>query len=132
MQLHELPHLIVGVAAGEPAALRRVLGARRSGRYGALWVVLGLLWAGGSLPGALLAGCAWVGVGAGVGVAIGAPVKAWLRLAAWVTPALLAAAALGSWIPGAPRGALIAIAIAGTHALCVRRWRRVEAEIEAA
>ncbi|HTO51976.1 MAG TPA: hypothetical protein VMR50_01210 [Myxococcota bacterium] len=39
---HELPALVMGTALGTPAACRRVLGARRGGRYGFLLALLGL------------------------------------------------------------------------------------------
>jgi hypothetical protein len=36
LELHELPALVLGVARADPAACRRVLGARRGGRAGFL------------------------------------------------------------------------------------------------
>jgi hypothetical protein len=42
VEAHELPALVLGTALGAPAACRRVLGARRGGRYGFVLAAGGL------------------------------------------------------------------------------------------
>ncbi|MFQ5699901.1 MAG: hypothetical protein ACE5IL_16685 [Myxococcota bacterium] len=43
VQAHEIPGLLVGALRGRPEALRRILGARRGGRYGALLLLAAAL-----------------------------------------------------------------------------------------
>ncbi len=94
----EIPGLLAGVLRGDATAQRRVLGARKGGRFG---VVLGLaalvLVSPGWLAGAALAAL-HVALTLGVGFASGrSPVRAHqrLRLSLWAgTPPLLLAAPL--------------------------------------
>ena len=43
IEMHELPGLLRGLVRGEARSQRRILGARRGGRYGVLFTALGLL-----------------------------------------------------------------------------------------
>jgi hypothetical protein len=120
----EIPRLCAGVLRGERAALRRVLGARRAGRIGALAALASLLLAApwsaapalAALHGALALGVGWVTRGTAALLA-----REVLRLSTWPVAPLLLLAALAR--PFAPRSALAALlAILCANALL---WRAV-------
>jgi hypothetical protein len=107
----EVPGLVVGVLKGDPVALRRILGARRGGRFGTLLFAVGLLLA---FP------LRWVVVGAVLQIITVPLLRAWppagaglsfverLRLSLWTTgPALVVAGvALSLWVGGPVPGLL--------------------------
>ncbi len=93
LQLGELPGLALGVLRGEPAAQRRVLGARRGGRYGIAYALAAML---AAVPLQRLAPflvAAGVATLAGWGVRrsrSGLELRAFARLSLWlVSPCLL-------------------------------------------
>lgn len=122
----EIPGLLVGACRGEPVALRRVLGARRSGR-------IGILLCGAALGAAAAPRDWWIVVAAHASLSaltwslfarsVGLRPRAQQRLLLWLLiPALLCAAALrlifgASWLwPVA--------AVAAAHAVLVRHLQR--------
>src|SRR5262245_20774758 len=109
MTAREIPALIVGTALGEPAAARRVLGARYGGRSGFLLAVMGLALAAPSLRAAVAASLAHVALGLGSGLLSrrrgGHTTREVQRLALWtvLTPLGVAALArIAGWSGGVP------------------------------
>lgn len=120
----EIPRLCASVLCGERAALRRVLGARRAGRIGAVGGLIALLFAApwtaapalATLHGALALGVGWV---TRHSAALSA--REVLRLSTWPAAALLLLAALVRLL--APHSAVPALlAILCANALL---WRAV-------
>jgi hypothetical protein len=124
LRVEEIPRLFAGLLRGEPVAMRRILGARRAGRVGALLAALGVL--------------AWLGEPAIFGLAIGQlaialpgaalsrPPLSWLeyqRLSLWLAgAALLAAAPLHAAPALAPHG--VWLLWLGSHLWLWRALRR--------
>ena len=98
LETREVPALVVGTALAEPAAARRVLGARYGGRAGFLLAVAGLALAAPSLRDALLASLAHVVLGLALGLANrrrgGHTTREVQRLALWTVLTPLGVAAL--------------------------------------
>jgi hypothetical protein len=123
----EVPGLALGAARGDPAACRRVLGARRGGRVGVVLALAALALAAPSRRAALAAVALHVGLGLVVGLwnrrIGGHTTKEVQRLALWtvLTPAgvavLLRPFAAGSALP------LAAAVLAGQVLL----WRALAA-----
>jgi len=123
----EVPRLVLGVARGDSAACRRVLGARRGGRLGVVLALAALALAAPSREAALAAAALHVGLGLVVGLwnrrIGGHTTKQVQRLALWtaLTPAGVAALArplaAGSALP------LFAAVLAGQLVL----WRALAA-----
>ena len=130
VEWHELPGLLAGSAWGRAPRLRRIVGARRAGRYGVLLALSSAALAFG--PQDLLLAVLGHLLLCGLGLAFGnraarlAP-YAYLRLAAWpVTLPLLLAAAL-RLAPGA--GTEFAwLALLAGHALL---WRGLRSGLHA-
>jgi hypothetical protein len=115
-----------GVLRGEQPALRRVLGARKGGRYGAAMAAAGLV-AGvpvSAIPGVVLLGLAAAAVGALAGRgAHGMTLYEYLRLSLWaVAPLLWLAAPLRLLEPDTLAPGIFAVAVG--HALLWRGVRR--------
>ncbi len=95
--VREVAPLLLGVLRGEPASMRRVLGARRGGRIGiGMALACGAL-AAGSVAAFTLAASAQVLAGLALSALHVGPlgVREWQRLSLWTAaPALLAAAPL--------------------------------------
>lgn len=125
LQGGEIPGVLAGVLAGRPAALRRVLGARRAGRIAVAAGVAGWLLA---VPDtAHLAATLAVQLALGVpGARACTPALTWRayqRLSLWlVAPALVAAAPLRFALEGAAWPAWIAVLAA--HLWLWRHLRR--------
>ncbi len=122
----EIPRLWAGVLRGEPAALRRVLGARRAGRIGAFAAAGALLFAAPwqAAPAlAVLHGALALGVGWATRATAALSAREVLRLSTWPAAPLLALAALARLLaPGSAAPALLAILVA--NALLWRVLRR--------
>jgi hypothetical protein len=106
LQVDEIPGLFAGVLRGEPVAMRRILGARRAGRVGALLGALGALaWLGEPALAGLCLGQLAIAL---PGAALSRPPLTWLeyqRLSLWLAgAALLAAAPLRAAPALAPHG----------------------------
>ncbi|HXZ84838.1 MAG TPA: hypothetical protein VEI82_05055 [Myxococcota bacterium] len=109
LQWHEVTGLVLGVARGDAAACRRVLGARRGGRVGLVLALAALALAAPSPSAALGAAALHVALGLLLGLANrrsgGHTTKEMQRLALWavLTPAGVAALvrplAAGSALP---------------------------------
>ena len=125
LRAQEVPALLVGVARGDPAAMRRVLGARRGGRVGMILGLLGLLLAvpGDSAPWLVAAQLA-LGV---PGAALARPRLAWLeyeRLSLWLAGScLIAVAPLRALLPLASLPAA-SLALLAAHLWLLRSLRR--------
>jgi hypothetical protein len=126
LDARELPRLAWGAFAGRDVALRRILGARRGGRYGAALGVLALLLA---VP----AGELWLVLA--VHGALTLATRPWLRLLdwrqqqrllPWVAAPLLGVAALGRAL-GAPALPLALLALTVAHAMLAMHLRGWEA-----
>ena len=122
----EIPRLLAGVLRGRPAALRRVLGARRAGRIGACGALGAALLAApwpavpalAALHGALALAVGWVTRDSAALTA-----REVLRLSTWPAAPLLALAALARlYAPASAVPALLAILCA--NALLWRAVRR--------
>ena len=124
LRAQEVPALLVGVARGDSAAMRRVLGARRGGRVGVILGLLGLLLAvpAGAVPW-LVAGQLALGF---PGAVLARPRMAWLeyeRLSLWLAgAALIAVAPLRALLPLA--SVLAAVALLAAHLWLLRSLRR--------
>jgi len=94
----ELPGLVVGTALGDPAACRRVLGARRGGRFGVLLALGALALAAPSARLALAATAFYVALTFGLGAVArrttGHTTREVLRLSVWAVLTPLCVAAL--------------------------------------
>ena len=109
LETREVPALVLGTALGEPAACRRVLGARYGGRAGFLLALAGLALAAPTVRVAALATAAHVALGLVTGLANrrrgGHTTREVQRLALWtvLTPlgvtALARVAGLGGAAP---------------------------------
>ena len=112
----EVPGLLLGAVRGNATSLRRLLGARRTGRWGAGLCALGLLLAAPSID----AAAAWIGLHVVLalyvviprGGAIGLSVRQELCLSLWAAaPLLVVLAGLraiwpDSWLPAVGAGLL--------------------------
>jgi len=121
----EVPRLMVGAALGRPVALRRLLGARRAGRYG---VIATLITAAAALPAELLPLALITHVAASaLGMLLanseaGLGVIDYQRLSLWgLTPVLAGLAALRLFGEAAPLTSCAAIGFA--HLLLWRGMR---------
>ncbi len=116
VEAHEVPGLVLGALRGEPAALRRILGARRGGRIGAIGCALALVCAAPPRTWLALAAvhvALSVGVFAATRRTTGLGVLQVLRVSLWPAFALVALAApLRVFWPTSPVPALIAILVA--------------------
>lgn len=124
LQMNEVLPLLVGVARGDPVALRRVLGARRAGRIGLAIGLAGLLLAVPRSAWPLLVALQLV---AGLpGAALARPRLGFLqyqRLSLWIAgSALLAAAPLRA--AGIPALAVSSALWFAAHLLLWRHLRR--------
>lgn len=126
VQWTELPGMLVASITGDAPRLRRIVGARRSGRFGLLLAVAsgGLAFGPGLLPAALLAHLLLSGLGfALTRSAAGLGPRAYLRLSAWpVILPLVVAAAIAPVLGG--RAGLAWAALLVGHALLWRGLRR--------
>lgn len=122
----EIPGLVGGVLRGEPPAMRRVLGARRGGRYGAVMAAAGLIAAVPvrALPLVALLGLAAAAAGALAGRrAHEMGLYEYLRLSLWaVAPLLWLAAPLRLLEPDALAPGIFGVGVG--HALLWRGVRR--------
>ena len=124
LRAQEVPALLVGVAGGDAAAMRRVLGARRGGRVGVILGLLGLLLAvpGDTVPW-LVAGQLALGI---PGAALARPRMAWLeyeRLSLWLAGcSLIAVSPLRAVLPLA--SLLATLALLAAHLWLLRSLRR--------
>ena len=127
LETREIPALVAGTARAEPAAARRVLGARYGGRAGFLLAVAGLALAAPSLRTALLASLAHVVLGLAVGLANrrrgGHTTREVQRLALWTVLTPLCVAALAR-LAGMGGGAPLFAAVLLGQALL---WRALAA-----
>jgi hypothetical protein len=123
----EIPALVVGTALAEPAAARRVLGARYGGRAGFLLAVAGLALAAPSVRSAVLASLAYVVLGLAVGLANrrrgGHTTREVQRLALWTALTPLGVAALVRLAGVGGSAPLFAAALVGQALL----WRALAA-----
>lgn len=98
LEAREVPALVLGTALGEPAACRRVLGARYGGRAGFLLALAGLALAAPSARVAAIATAAHVVLGLALGLANrrrgGHTTREVQRLALWTVVTPLGVAAL--------------------------------------
>ena len=125
VEWHALPGLLAGSVSGHAPRLRRIVGARRAGRYGVLLAFSSGALAFGprELPAALLGHLLLCGLGLALGNrAARLRPRAYLRLSAWpVTLPLLLAAVL-RLVPGT--GSELAwVALIAGHALLWRGLR---------
>jgi hypothetical protein len=127
LEWSEVPGLVAGVARGDCAAARRVLGARRGGRIGFVLALAGLALAAPSRTGALFAAALHVALGLLVGLANrragGHTTKEVQRLALWTVLTPLGVAALLRPFAGGSVLPLVAAAFAGQALL----WRALGA-----
>lgn len=127
LETRELPGLVVGTALGEPAACRRVLGARRGGRVGVGLALAALALAAPSTSAALAASALHVALGLALGLAnrrIGMhTTREVQRLAVWTVLTPLCVAALARALAG-PSWLPLGIAVVAGQALL---WRALVA-----
>jgi hypothetical protein len=127
LEAHELPALVLGVALARPWAARRVLGARRGGRVGALLALLGLALAAPSRASALAAALLHGALGLALGLANrrrgGHTTREVQRLALWTVLTPLGVAALARPFAAGSALPLVAAAVAGQLLL----WRALAA-----
>lgn len=117
LEAHEIPALILGTARGEPAAGRRVLGARRGGRIG-VGLALGALALAAPTAGAALGATALhVALALALGLANrrrrSHTTREVQRLAVWTVVTPLCAAALARPFAGGSALPLYAAVLAG-------------------
>jgi hypothetical protein len=128
LETHEVPALVVGVALAEPAACRRVLGARRGGRIGFVLACAALAAAAPSARFALAMAALHVVLTLGAGLAgrrhRSHATREVQRLALWTALVPAAIAALARPLFGAGGGTLLpAAVVAGQYLL----WRALAA-----
>lgn len=119
----EIPGLVRGAVTGEPVALRRILGARRGGRYGAMLALAATLLA---VPFQALAPLALVHAGLSVAGHLAArPARIgprqYQRMVTWTLAPTLLLAAPFRLVGGGEIAALLALAVA--HGLLWRGLR---------
>ncbi len=120
----EVPGLLRGVLAGDGVALRRILGARRGGRYGILLAFAAALLA---IPAdTLVAPLVWHAVLSLAGYFVGRAPRLgpweYQRVALWALALPLLAAAPLRWFGAGTLAALLAVTVA--HGLLWRGLRR--------
>jgi hypothetical protein len=118
----EIPELLAGVATGKPAALRRILGARRGGRVGVALGIAGLLLA---FPVAYMPWVAAAQLALGFAGVLARPSLDWReyeRLSLWAAGAVLIATSVIRLVADIP-ATHAALALAA-HAVLLWRLRR--------
>ena len=131
VEWHELPGLLAGSAAGRSPQLRRIVGARRAGRYGALLGLSSGALAFGSLelPVAVLGHLCLCGIGLALANrAAKLPPLRYLRVSAWPVALPLLLAATLRLVSGTGTG-FGWVALVSGHALL---WRGLHSGLHAA
>jgi hypothetical protein len=117
LENREIPRLVRGTAVGDPVACRRVLGARRGGRVGAVLALGGLALAAPTLRAAAIAAFVHVALGLLVGLRArrrtGQRTREVQRLALWTVLTPLGVAVLSRPLGFGSEQILVAAAIVG-------------------
>jgi len=126
----EVPHLLAGGLRGDPVALRRILGARRTGRWGLGLAALALALVAPSAATAGIVAALHLGIGASGfmlrGKSLGLELRPALLLSLWIVAPLWALGSLGRLLlPGSLLPAVAASLLAEWLV-----WRGVQAGIE--